>query len=63
MTLTTHPHLAPRLTVQQNYTSTPQLGLRGLFYAELYLTFTFIRVSMESAGGVFFAFVEVNMFL
>ena len=28
---TTHPHLAPRLKKEQSYTSTPPLGLRGLF--------------------------------
>jgi hypothetical protein len=27
----THPHLAPRLKKEQSYTSTPPLGLRGLF--------------------------------
>ena len=31
VTLTTHPHLAPRLRKKWNYTSTPLLGLRGLF--------------------------------
>jgi hypothetical protein len=29
--VTTHPHLAPRLKKEQNYTSAPSLGLRGLF--------------------------------
>jgi len=29
--LTTHPHLAPRLREEYSYTSTPPLGLRGLF--------------------------------
>jgi hypothetical protein len=31
------PHLAPRLKKEYSYTSTPPLGLRGLFYAELTL--------------------------
>jgi len=31
------PHLAPRLKKKYSYTSTPPLGLRGLFYDELYL--------------------------
>ena len=35
--LTTHPHLAPRLRTESSYTSTPPLGLRGLFCRELYL--------------------------
>ena len=29
--LTTHPHLEPRLRKEESYTSTPTLGLRGLF--------------------------------
>jgi hypothetical protein len=29
--LTTHPHLAPRLKKEYSYTSTPGLGLHGLF--------------------------------
>ena len=31
------PHLAPRLKKEQSYTSTPPLGLRGLFQGEVYL--------------------------
>ena len=31
------PHLAPRLKKVQRYTSTPPLGLRGLFQGELHL--------------------------
>ena len=31
------PHLAPRLKKEQSYTSTPPLGLSGLFQGELYL--------------------------
>jgi len=37
VTLTTHPHLAPRLKKEKSYTSTPPLDLRGLFYGRLYL--------------------------
>jgi hypothetical protein len=29
--LTTHPHLVPRLKKEYSYTSTPPLGLHGLF--------------------------------
>jgi hypothetical protein len=29
--LTTHPHLVPRLRKEESYTSTPRLGLHGLF--------------------------------
>jgi hypothetical protein len=32
----TPPHRAPRLKKENSYTSTPPLGLRGLFYGELY---------------------------
>jgi hypothetical protein len=34
----THPHLPPRLKKEQSYTSTPSLGLHGLFYGELDLS-------------------------
>jgi len=36
-----HPlHLAPRLKKEYSYTYTPHLGLRGLFWGELYLYLT-----------------------
>jgi hypothetical protein len=38
------PHPAPRLKKEKSYTSTPPLGLRGLFKVELYLYFTFTIV-------------------
>ena len=31
------PHLTPRLKKEYSYTSIPTLGLRGLFWGELYL--------------------------
>jgi hypothetical protein len=31
------PYLAPRLKKELGYTSTPPLGLRALFYGEIYL--------------------------
>ena len=31
------PHLAPRLKKEYSYTFTPPLGLRGLFWGDLYL--------------------------
>ena len=31
VTVTTHPHLSPKLKEEYSYTSTPPLGLRGLF--------------------------------
>ena len=30
-------HLAPRLNKEKRYTSTPRVGIRGLFYSEYYL--------------------------
>jgi hypothetical protein len=46
------PHLAPRLKKEYGYTSTPPLGLRGLFWGELYLYFTFIlKRQVELIGG------------
>jgi hypothetical protein len=35
------PHLTPRLKKEWSYTSTHPLGLRGLFYGEIYFTLTF----------------------
>jgi len=35
------PYLAPRLKEEYNNTSTPPLGLRGLFYGDVYLYFYF----------------------
>jgi len=32
------PHLVPRLTKEQSYTSSPLLGLNGLFWGELYIS-------------------------
>jgi len=31
-------YLAPRLKKEYSYTSTPRLGLRGLFWGELYIS-------------------------
>ena len=39
------PHLAPRLKKEYSYTSTPPLGLRGLFWVTLYVG-TFILVPL-----------------
>ena len=44
--LATHPHLAPRLRKEQSYTSTPPLGLRGVFWVELYLYLYMFRASL-----------------
>ena len=35
--MTTHPPLEPSLKKEYSYISTPSLGLRDLFYGELYL--------------------------
>ena len=42
MSLTTHPHLQPRLKKEQSYTCTPPQSLHGLLQGELYpFTFTY----------------------
>ena len=42
--MTTLPHLMPRLKKEQNYTSTPPLGLHGLFQGELHLYVCVIKI-------------------
>jgi len=37
------PHLVPRLKKEYNYTSTLPVGLRGLFYGEIYFTLTLLH--------------------
>jgi len=50
MVWTTHPHLALKLKKEWSYTSTPPLGLCGLFQDELYLfTFTFRTIFSRSS--------------
>jgi hypothetical protein len=44
--LTTHHQLAPRLKKEYSYTST-SVGLRGLFYGELYLYLIPVAVYTE----------------
>jgi len=46
--LTNQPHLAPKLKKEYSYTSTPPLGLRGLFYGEFTLTCFFISATLHS---------------
>jgi len=41
MALTTNSHPAPRLKKEYSYTATPRMRLQGLFYSQVYLTFTF----------------------
>jgi hypothetical protein len=38
--LTTLPHLSAEVKKEYGYTCTPHLGLRGLLWEHLYLTFT-----------------------
>jgi len=42
--LTTHPHLAPKLRKEQSYISTSPVGLRCLFYGELYLLYVYVYI-------------------
>jgi hypothetical protein len=44
--LTTLPHLAPRLKKEYSYTSTPPLGLRGLFQGDLYYVYSKGRLTL-----------------
>lgn len=43
--MTTHPYLGPRLEKEYNYTSTPQLGLRGPFLGDF--TFTLLQSTVQ----------------
>ena len=55
MALNTQPHLASRLKKEDNYTSTPPIGLRGVFWGEIYLfTVTFYSpwVFLKKALGL-----------
>jgi len=36
---TTYPHLVPRLKKEHSYTSTPPVGVHGVFWGEVYLYF------------------------
>jgi hypothetical protein len=40
------PHIMPRLMKEYGYTSTHPLGLRGLFWGELYFIYLYILVSI-----------------
>ena len=51
--LTTHPHLSPRLKKEHSYTSTPPLGLRGLFWCEFYLYVHCLFFSVNYRKGIY----------
>jgi hypothetical protein len=38
VTLTTHPHLVPRLNMSRSYTSSPPMCLHGIYRVQLYFT-------------------------
>jgi hypothetical protein len=65
--LTTHPHLAPRLKKEWSYTSTPSVGLGGLFLGELYLylylnkTPDDLRFEFLQVQEIFFPFRNVQI--
>ena len=46
--LTTLPHLVPRWRIECSYTSTPPLGLRGLFWGELYLYLYHLQLTLTA---------------
>jgi hypothetical protein len=49
--LTTYPYLVPGLKKEHSYTSSPPLGLRGLFLGEIYLfTFTCWSVCVQNVS-------------
>jgi hypothetical protein len=45
------PHVTPRLKKEQSYTSTPSLGLRGLFQDEIYLYYYYYYYYNGTAVG------------
>ena len=52
------PHLALRLKSEQSYTSTPFLGLRGLFQGELFISTFYGRVYAGQFLVVTFSFIN-----
>ena len=58
------PHLAPRLKKEYTYTSTPTIGLRGLFQVELYLyLYTLLTTSLILRFPFFILFIIVLLAL
>jgi hypothetical protein len=56
-------HLAPKLKKEQSYTTTPPLGLRGLFSGALYLYTLYVKISRTCSQinpGLIF---RLNLFL
>ena len=63
--LANHPHLVPRLKKEQSHTSTPPLGLYGLFQGEIYQTlyfFVFLPISPSNFDMLYYFinFLERN---
>jgi len=59
MALTTHPHLAPRLKEEESHTSTPSLGLHGLFYGDFY---DFAKYETETRDGPVYQLISTLVF-
>jgi len=49
--LTTHSYLAPRLKEEYGYASTPPLGLRGLFYGELFYSEVTVQLGASQSSN------------
>jgi len=56
------PYLAPRLKKEYSYISTPTLGLRDLFYVELYLTMLQATVSRSKLSILNFLLYIIILF-
>ena len=50
--MTTNPYLGWRLKTEYNYTSTPTLCLRGLFYDELTVIIRMMNFRMKTVTDV-----------
>jgi hypothetical protein len=53
------PHLVPRLKKESAYTSTPRLGLHGVFWYELYL-YLDGKSCPDAAAGATPIFAQIN---
>jgi len=58
-----HSHLVARLKKDLNYISTPPLGLRGLFWGELYLTVLYFSELTTIRRGKFSQNTTINTWL
>jgi hypothetical protein len=57
VTLTTHPHLVPRLSMSRNYTSSPSLYFHGIYRVQLYF-FYYPRICLEELRITMKSFIQ-----